>query len=57
MNSKIADHIFLRNHTVQGYRHQLIEKTETENTADLVRFAFQNKLLYEIIFCTAARRD
>ncbi len=45
-NSEIADQIFLSKRTVEGYRKQLIEKTKTKNTADLVRFAFQNKLLH-----------
>lgn len=45
-NSEIADQIFLSKRTVEGYRQQLIEKTKTKNTADLVRFAFQNRLLH-----------
>jgi len=45
-NSEIADQVFLSKRTVEGYRQQLIEKTKTKNTADLVRFAFQNKLLH-----------
>lgn len=44
-NAEIADRIFLSKRTVEGLRQQLIDKTKTKNTADLVRFAFQNKLL------------
>lgn len=44
-NAEIADQIFLSKRTVEGHRQQLIDKTKTKNTADLVRFAFQNKLL------------
>lgn len=44
-NAEIADKIFLSKRTVEGLRQQLIDKTKTKNTADLVRFAFQNKLL------------
>ncbi|WP_293898675.1 response regulator transcription factor [Sphingobacterium sp. UBA5670] len=44
-NSEIADQIFLSKRTVEGHRQQLIDKTGTKNTADLVRFAFQHKIL------------
>jgi DNA-binding NarL/FixJ family response regulator len=44
-NAEIADQIFLSKRTVEGHRQQLIDKTKTKNTADLVRFAFQNRLL------------
>ncbi|AYZ36119.1 DNA-binding response regulator [Chryseobacterium indologenes] len=44
-NAEIADKIFLSKRTIEGHRQQLIDKTKTKNTADLVRFAFQNKLL------------
>lgn len=44
-NAEIADQIFLSKRTVEGHRQQLIDKTKTKNTADLVRFAFQSKLL------------
>lgn len=44
-NAEIADQIFLSKRTVEGHRQQLIDKTKTKNTADLVRFAFENKLL------------
>jgi len=44
-NAQIADQIFLSKRTIEGIRQHLIDKTRTKNTADLVRFAFQNKLL------------
>ncbi|GAA4171980.1 response regulator transcription factor [Sphingobacterium ginsenosidimutans] len=44
-NAEIADQIFLSKRTIEGIRQHLIDKTQTKNTADLVRFAFQNKLL------------
>lgn len=44
-NAEIADQIFLSKRTVEGHRQQLIDKTKTKNTADLVRFAFENRLL------------
>lgn len=44
-NAEIADQIFLSKRTVEGHRQQLIEKTKSKNTAGLVRFGFQNKLL------------
>lgn len=44
-NAQIADQIFLSKRTIEGIRQHLIDKTQTKNTADLVRFAFQNKLL------------
>ena len=44
-NAEIADKIFLSKRTVEGVRQQLIDKTNTKNTADLVRFAFQKSLI------------
>ena len=44
-NAEIADQIFLSKRTVEGVRQQLIDKTNTKNTADLVRFAFQKSLI------------
>ncbi len=44
-NGEIADRIFLSKRTVEGHRQHLMEKTKTKNTADLVRFGFQKKLL------------
>lgn len=42
---EIADKIFLSKRTVEGHRQNLMDKTKSKNTADLIRFAFQNKLL------------
>ncbi|WP_312335940.1 response regulator transcription factor [Sphingobacterium sp.] len=44
-NAEIADRIYLSKRTVEGHRQQLIEKTGSKNTAGLVRFGFQKKLL------------
>ncbi|MDR3006529.1 MAG: response regulator transcription factor [Sphingobacterium sp.] len=44
-NAEIADQIYLSKRTVEGHRQQLIEKTGSKNTAGLVRFGFQKKLL------------
>ncbi len=44
-NAEIADKVFLSKRTVEGHRQHLMEKTNTRNTADLVRFGFQNRLL------------
>ena len=44
-NAEIADQIFLSKRTVEGHRQQLIMKTNTKNTAGLIRFGFQKKLL------------
>jgi len=42
---EIADKIFLSKRTVEGHRQNLMDKTKSKNTADLIRFAFQQKLL------------
>lgn len=44
-NAEIAEKIYLSKRTVEGYRQLLIEKAKVPNTAGLVRFGFQNKLL------------
>lgn len=44
-NAEIADRIFLSKRTVEGHRQQLIDKTNAKNTADLVRFSFENRIL------------
>ncbi|WP_343561390.1 response regulator transcription factor [Sphingobacterium sp.] len=44
-NAEIANKVFLSKRTVEGHRQHLMEKTNTRNTADLVRFGFQKKLL------------
>jgi DNA-binding NarL/FixJ family response regulator len=45
-NGEIADRIFLSKRTVEGHRQKLIEKTNTKNTAGLVRFGFHHMLLH-----------
>ncbi len=45
-NGEIADRIFLSKRTVEGHRQKLIEKTNTKNTAGLVRFCFHTMLLH-----------
>ncbi|MDN6918136.1 response regulator transcription factor, partial [Enterococcus faecium] len=42
---EIADKIFLSKRNVEGHRQNLMDKTKSKNTADLIRFAFQQKLL------------
>ncbi|MDF2517257.1 MAG: hypothetical protein K0R59_2553 [Sphingobacterium sp.] len=44
-NAEIADQIFLSKRTVEGHRQQLLEKTNSRNTAGLIRFGFKTKLL------------
>ena len=44
-NIEIADRIFLSKRTVEGHRQSLIRKTNTQNTASLVKFAVANGLL------------
>ena len=45
-NGEIAERIFLSKRTVEGHRQKLIEKTNTKNTAGLVRFGFHHMLLH-----------
>ncbi|MDF2477435.1 MAG: hypothetical protein K0Q53_2510 [Massilibacillus sp.] len=44
-NAEIADKIFLSKRTVEGQRQLLLEKTNSRNTAQLIQFGFQKKLL------------
>jgi DNA-binding NarL/FixJ family response regulator len=44
-NAEIADKIFASRRTVETYRKNLIEKTNSRNTASLIRFAIQNQLI------------
>lgn len=44
-NLEIADKIFLSKRTIEGHRQNLIDKANVKNTAELVKFAFQNGLL------------
>ena len=43
--NEIADKMFLSTRTIESYRKRLLEKTDTRNTAGLVRFAIEKGLL------------
>lgn len=45
--AEIADQLFLSTRTIETYRKRLLEKTDTRNTAGLVRFAIEKGLLKE----------
>lgn len=42
--AEIADKLFLSTRTIESYRKRLLEKTDTRNTAGLVRFAIEKDL-------------
>lgn len=44
-NKEIADKMFLSVKTIEKYRHELIQKTNTRNTAQLVMHAIKNKII------------
>jgi len=44
-NQEIADKLFISQRTVQGHRANLISKTDSKNSIDLVVFAIRNKLV------------
>lgn len=44
-NKEISEKLFLSVKTIEKYRHVLIQKTETRNTAHLVMHAIKNKLI------------
>ena len=44
-NQDIADKLFTSKRTVEGHRQNLIEKTNSKNTASLVRFAILNGII------------
>lgn len=44
-NEQIAEKLFTSKRTAEGYRKVLLEKTNTANTAALVRFAMRNQLI------------
>lgn len=44
-NNEIAEKLFMSRRTVEGHRQSLLEKTDTKNTATLIRFALKNELI------------
>ena len=44
-NKEIAEKLFISKRTVEGHRTNLLLKTNTKNTANLVAFSLQNKLI------------
>lgn len=44
-NQEIADRLFTSKRTIENYRQALIEKTNTKNTASLIRYAIQHGLI------------
>ncbi|HYG40955.1 MAG TPA: response regulator transcription factor [Cytophagales bacterium] len=44
-NVEIADKLFTSKRTIESHRRNLIEKTHTKNTAELVKYALSNGLL------------
>jgi len=41
----IADKLFISTHTVESHRKNLLKKTESKNTAELIKYAISNQLL------------
>jgi len=44
-NNEIAERLFMSRRTVEGHRQNLLDKTDTKNTATLIRFALRNELI------------
>jgi DNA-binding NarL/FixJ family response regulator len=44
-NQEIADKLYLSKRTVDKHRENILLKTQTKNTADLIMFAIKNKLI------------
>ena len=44
-NAEIAEKLFISKRTVEGHRKHLLEKTHCKNSASLVAFAFQRRLV------------
>lgn len=45
-NTEMADRLFLSKRTIEGHRQSLLDKTNSKNTATLIRFAAISGLLY-----------
>lgn len=45
LSDEIAEQLFISPHTVESHRRSLLHKTASRNTASLVRFALENKLV------------
>ena len=44
-NVQMAEKLFLSKRTVEGHRQTLLDKTGSQNSAALIRFAFMNGFL------------
>jgi two-component system response regulator NreC len=44
-NSEMSDKLFISKRTIEGHRQSLLEKTESKNTATLIRFAVVNGII------------
>lgn len=44
-NSEIADMLFTSKRTIETHRQNILEKTKAKNTANLIKYAFQHKLI------------
>ncbi|WP_299824741.1 response regulator transcription factor [uncultured Pontibacter sp.] len=44
-NAEIADKLFTSKRTIETHRQNILEKTKSKNTAKLIKYAFQNKLI------------
>lgn len=42
---EIAEKVFLSAHTIQGYRKSLLKKLNVKNSAELIKFVYENKIL------------
>ena len=41
----IAEKLFLSEHTIEGYRKEIIKKTNTKNTNELIHYALMNGIV------------
>ena len=44
-NQEIADRLFSSKRTIEGYRHSLMNRTGSRNTAALIKFALRNSII------------